>query len=794
MLPKLIKNPKNGNLRISQACDRCRIKKIKCDGSLPACSNCLKIGFLCKTLDKLTRRSFPKGYTENLERNLIFLQNENLKLASYVKSHIAGKPNTDVMLALNRSANFDVLVDSLENSAVSQSPPSGGTTGSAAAPAFASVFVNGTSIGKNLLNMRIYQLLTMLSSSYKPFLVQTPKRNSETSPIPVLLDLVFFRMLLESRGSTIALSERSVSLMDRCVERFFSRYNALGIVDEVGFFTCFARLKKELTSLVEQYNAVNHGTKSSSSIRKNETSLSFKLVLLMVVFLGNQETGLRLPYDYELLKHIIGGQTGVSKEGNASERLQMLLLFLHISLGRNHHEPNPDGSNGSNFAQIYLENASENVAYLTTLVGIVNSAVVSALVPNLPYEHVLPLLESQSKGVLVCPETAFSSPETDSALSAFHAQNRRARLYWAAYVLNSAFAFRTGNYDQNQLLKSHYNGELKIPSLEALADTDVALRPSLDMVRLFLCINDAVFNQNGLVYEGKPISCATTENEIELLPKVKLQELSSSVEELFNKAGSTSAIGLCCLYVLGMLKLYLGQLNVNILKSFSESAILSSESGRKRRKTGGQLLRGTIPFDLSEALLLLCSECAQNGLPIEAKQAISLAGKDGGLKTEWARLLKDLIGGEDEEFGSEKSVIEEERERGSILLEKSESFDEPMLRLNSVCSLFSQKPASSISMGRGAASMTTYSEISMKDEEAGLYNWTRLGLQGSHLKGWDGDLGSEEESFKGVSVSSLVDNIISPESYNATFMVKREREKDLVEFEPKFGDFNLVLR
>lgn len=69
---KLIKN-KNIS-RTSQACDRCRIKKIKCDGLLPSCSNCLKIGYNCKISDKLTRRAFPRGYTENLERNLIELE------------------------------------------------------------------------------------------------------------------------------------------------------------------------------------------------------------------------------------------------------------------------------------------------------------------------------------------------------------------------------------------------------------------------------------------------------------------------------------------------------------------------------------------------------------------------------------------------------------------------------------------------------------------------------------------------------------------------------------------------
>lgn len=65
--------------RVSQACDRCRIKKIKCNGLTP-CLNCSKIGFDCKTSDKLTRRAFPKGYTENLERRIKDLEDENERL------------------------------------------------------------------------------------------------------------------------------------------------------------------------------------------------------------------------------------------------------------------------------------------------------------------------------------------------------------------------------------------------------------------------------------------------------------------------------------------------------------------------------------------------------------------------------------------------------------------------------------------------------------------------------------------------------------------------------------------
>lgn len=84
---KLIKTAGNSGLtRTSQACDRCRIKKIKCDGKIPSCTNCLSIGYNCQTSDKLTRRAFPRGYTENLEKNLISLQNENAKLLTELEA------------------------------------------------------------------------------------------------------------------------------------------------------------------------------------------------------------------------------------------------------------------------------------------------------------------------------------------------------------------------------------------------------------------------------------------------------------------------------------------------------------------------------------------------------------------------------------------------------------------------------------------------------------------------------------------------------------------------------------
>ena len=73
---KVIKVGTSAQSRIAQACDRCRSKKIRCDGIRPSCSQCENVGFECKTSDKLSRRAFPRGYTESLEERVRVLEAE----------------------------------------------------------------------------------------------------------------------------------------------------------------------------------------------------------------------------------------------------------------------------------------------------------------------------------------------------------------------------------------------------------------------------------------------------------------------------------------------------------------------------------------------------------------------------------------------------------------------------------------------------------------------------------------------------------------------------------------------
>ena len=73
---KVIRIGSSAQSRIAQACDRCRSKKIRCDGVRPYCSQCSNVGFECKTSDKLSRRAFPRGYTESLEDRVRGLEAE----------------------------------------------------------------------------------------------------------------------------------------------------------------------------------------------------------------------------------------------------------------------------------------------------------------------------------------------------------------------------------------------------------------------------------------------------------------------------------------------------------------------------------------------------------------------------------------------------------------------------------------------------------------------------------------------------------------------------------------------
>lgn len=119
---KVIKVGNNSQSRIAQACDRCRSKKIRCDGIRPCCTQCANVGFECKTSDKLSRRAFPRGYTESLEDRVRSLEAEVRELKELLdekdekidmlsRLHSFSSPSRKGSSSLSPTASAEVKAD-----------------------------------------------------------------------------------------------------------------------------------------------------------------------------------------------------------------------------------------------------------------------------------------------------------------------------------------------------------------------------------------------------------------------------------------------------------------------------------------------------------------------------------------------------------------------------------------------------------------------------------------------------------------------------------------------------------
>src|SRR3954453_24191631 len=56
--------------RLTQACDACRKKKVKCSGEKPSCNNCTRLGTTCTYLPSTRKRGPRVGLVESLEKRL----------------------------------------------------------------------------------------------------------------------------------------------------------------------------------------------------------------------------------------------------------------------------------------------------------------------------------------------------------------------------------------------------------------------------------------------------------------------------------------------------------------------------------------------------------------------------------------------------------------------------------------------------------------------------------------------------------------------------------------------------
>ncbi|TVY28338.1 Transcriptional activator protein [Lachnellula hyalina] len=64
---KQVRTKLQTSTRTGQACDRCKVRKIRCDGLPGGCSPCLANNTECRTTDRITGRATQRGYVEGLE-------------------------------------------------------------------------------------------------------------------------------------------------------------------------------------------------------------------------------------------------------------------------------------------------------------------------------------------------------------------------------------------------------------------------------------------------------------------------------------------------------------------------------------------------------------------------------------------------------------------------------------------------------------------------------------------------------------------------------------------------------
>ncbi|KAL8785176.1 MAG: hypothetical protein Q9213_003523 [Squamulea squamosa] len=73
--------------RTGQACDRCRIRKMRCDDKTEGCSPCMQNQSSCKTTDRITGRATVRGYVQSIERRLRQLESYCHELEDKLTAH-----------------------------------------------------------------------------------------------------------------------------------------------------------------------------------------------------------------------------------------------------------------------------------------------------------------------------------------------------------------------------------------------------------------------------------------------------------------------------------------------------------------------------------------------------------------------------------------------------------------------------------------------------------------------------------------------------------------------------------
>ncbi|KAJ5774968.1 hypothetical protein N7457_009864 [Penicillium paradoxum] len=112
--------PTASSFRNVSACNRCRLRKNRCDQRLPRCQSCEKAGVRCVGYDPITKREIPRSYVYFLETRVTHLEKQ------------LADNNIDFKKAVPFDEEEAIKVESEGDAAQSHSGSNGQTEGSAA--------------------------------------------------------------------------------------------------------------------------------------------------------------------------------------------------------------------------------------------------------------------------------------------------------------------------------------------------------------------------------------------------------------------------------------------------------------------------------------------------------------------------------------------------------------------------------------------------------------------------------------------------------------------------------------
>ncbi|KAH8203568.1 hypothetical protein TruAng_002316 [Truncatella angustata] len=113
----VVKSKLSSYTRTGQACDRCKVRKIRCDALPEGCSHCINQNLECYVTDRVTGRTERRGYMQELEREKTDMLNHIRDLEKLLGSNgVEVKPFDGPLFLQDQGYSSNVTYDAHGNS------------------------------------------------------------------------------------------------------------------------------------------------------------------------------------------------------------------------------------------------------------------------------------------------------------------------------------------------------------------------------------------------------------------------------------------------------------------------------------------------------------------------------------------------------------------------------------------------------------------------------------------------------------------------------------------------------